>query len=116
MLRGCSEGSWTSTVTLNGRKRHVGGMSFAEALKIEERSEFELSDFWGHRGQEPTIDATMLRTVEWCGIGGFEQWWGRLARRTASDFIDGGVEPGSLVYSAGLRTHSDSARSKELVG
>jgi hypothetical protein len=73
-------------------------MSFAEARKIEERSEFQLPDFWGHRGHERTIDATMLRTVEWCGIGGFEPWWRRLARQTATDFIDGGVEPTSLAY------------------
>ncbi len=104
MITKCAEGSWTSTVRLEGgkrhvgRKKHVGGMGIAEARKIEERSEFQLPDFWGHRGHEQTIEATMLRTVEWCGIGGFEPWWKRLARRTASDFIDGGVEPGSLVY------------------
>jgi hypothetical protein len=105
VIKKCAEGSWTSTVKLDGtkrhvgRKRHVGGMCFAEARKIEERSEFQLPNFWaGHRGQDQTIDATMLRTVEWCGMGGFEPWWRRLARRTVSDFIDGGVEPGSLVY------------------
>jgi hypothetical protein len=73
-------------------------MSFAEARKIEERSEFQLPNFWGHHGHEQTIDATMLRTVDWCGVGGFDPWWRRLARRTTGDFIDGGVEPGSLVY------------------
>jgi hypothetical protein len=105
LIEKCVEGSWISTVTLDGRNRHVGrrkhvgGMSFAEARKIGERSEYQLPDFWGgNRGQEQTIDATMLRTVEWCGIGGFEPWWRRLSRRTSSDFIDGGVEPGSLVY------------------
>ena len=104
-IKRCSEGSFASTIRLDGwkrsvgPKRHVGGMSLAEARKIEDRSEFQLPDFWwGDRGREQTIDATMLRTVDWCGIGGFEPWWRRLARRTVSDFIDGGVEPGSLVY------------------
>jgi len=105
VIKRCSEGSSTSTITLDGRKRrvgpkrHVGGMSLAEARKVENRSEFQLPDFWGwNRCQEQTIDATMLRTVDWCGLGGFEPWWRRLARRTVSDFIDGGVESGSLVY------------------
>lgn len=29
----------------------------------------------------------MLRTVEWCQIGGFDQWWRRLARLTVEDVL-----------------------------
>jgi hypothetical protein len=101
----CSEGRASVTMKLDGGSRqvgqtkYVGGMSLAEARKIEDRSEFELRDFWwGSRYQEQTIDATMLRTVEWCGIGGFEPWWKRLARRTTRDFLEGGLDPGLLVY------------------
>lgn len=104
-IKECSEGSLSSTVKLDGRTRsienvrRVGGMSLAKARRVEERSEFELRNFWGGtRYQEQTIDATMLRTVEWCGIGGFEAWWRRLARRTSGDFIEGGIDPGSVVY------------------
>jgi hypothetical protein len=73
----------------------------ASALKIPEfmtnditsASPFFLRDFWTcHRSQEDAIDATMLRVVEWCGIGGFEPWWKRLARSANEAVLRGGME------------------------
>jgi hypothetical protein len=50
-----------------------------------------LPDFWRGRGnQEHSIDATMLRAAEWCQIGGFEQWWERLAQEAIEDMMLGG--------------------------
>ena len=97
VIKECSEGIAIST--LGGKTTHVGRMTLAEARTIEDRSPYQLRNFWGgHRTQEQTIDATMLRTVEWCGIGGFEPWWKRLARQTTADFIEGGLDPGPLIY------------------
>jgi hypothetical protein len=67
---------------------HIPGAS-----EIEKLSPFHLRNFWsGGRQQELSIDATMLRTVSWCGIGGFDPWWKRLAKETASLFSYGGIE------------------------
>jgi hypothetical protein len=33
----------------------------------------------------------MLRTVEWCGIAGFEQWWRRLAQSSKEMQLQGGM-------------------------
>jgi hypothetical protein len=49
--------------------------------------------FWGARDQQEIfIDATMLRTVEWCEIGGFDEYWENLARGIYSDSLKYGVE------------------------
>jgi hypothetical protein len=73
----------------------------ASALKIPEflandiqtSSSLFLRNFWTcHRSQEDAIDATMLRTVEWCGIGGFEPWWQRLARSAKEAVLKGGMD------------------------
>ena len=54
-------------------------------------SRVRFRDFWGGRDeQQLTLDATMLRAVEWCQIGGFEHWWQRLARELAEDVLRGG--------------------------
>lgn len=51
-------------------------------------------DFWyGRDGQEYSIDATMLRTVEWCEIGGFEDYWIRNANHQYESLISNGIEP-----------------------
>ena len=48
----------------------------------------DLSNFWsGAEGQQNTIDATMLRTMDWLGIAGFEHWWERLARQTHDEVL-----------------------------
>jgi len=70
------------------------GMSYTEASDILNQSPFRLRDFWAGRDPvELTIDATMLRTVEWCNIGGFDQWWLRLAKHLYRDVVEGGLDP-----------------------
>lgn len=54
----------------------------ANATNIEEISPIVLHDFWG--GAQPedySFEATMLRTVDWCEIAGFDSWWHRLEQR-----------------------------------
>jgi hypothetical protein len=61
------------------------------ANDIASTSRVILPDFWSGRDeQQLTIDATMLRATEWLRIGGFDHWWGRLARETAEDVVLGG--------------------------
>jgi hypothetical protein len=79
---------------------YTNGMLPSEAPDIEHASEYLLREFWyGHRSQLSSLDATMLRTVEWCRIGGFERWWRRLARLTNENVIRGGIEAaGAMSY------------------
>jgi hypothetical protein len=54
----------------------------ANATNIEAISPIFLRDFWG--GAQPedySFEATMLRTVDWCEIAGFDSWWHRLEQR-----------------------------------
>jgi hypothetical protein len=54
----------------------------ANATNIEDISPIFLRDFWG--GAQPedySFEATMLRTVDWCEIAGFDSWWHRLEQR-----------------------------------
>ena len=68
----------------------VGATSIAEASDIRNHSPYLLRDFWGGADwQELSIDATMLRTVEWCKIGGFDEWWERLADTQREGIVDG---------------------------
>lgn len=68
------------------------GMSIAEASNVESLNRSILPDFWGGQdSQELSIDATMLRTAEWCQIGGFEEWWRRLAKEVKQDTMQGGM-------------------------
>ncbi|MBU0493536.1 MAG: CHAT domain-containing protein [Chloroflexi bacterium] len=70
------------------------GKHYAEASDILDQSPFWLRDFWGGSDyQEFSIDATMLRTVEWCNIGGFDEWWLRLANEHYEAVTQGGIEP-----------------------
>jgi hypothetical protein len=77
-----------------GKSEIFGKMTIAEASRIKQLSIFKLRNFWGfHDQQEFTIDATMLRAVEWCNIGGFNDWWERLAKNRYEDIVQGGVDP-----------------------
>jgi hypothetical protein len=77
-----------------GETRKVGGMSYAEASDISNLSPYKLPNFWsGFDHQDLSIDATMLRTVEWCNIGSFDQWWLRLAKEHFEATTQGGVDP-----------------------
>jgi hypothetical protein len=94
----CAKGT-SVEILETGETKRIGGMPLAKASDIRNVSPYILQNFWsGRDDQELSIDATMLRTVEWCDIGGFDEWWERLARSTTQDIIQGGIDsiPGSF--------------------
>jgi len=100
-IRQCSRGT-PEFIAGSGKTktRRIGGMSLREASQVRRLSRFQLRDFWtGSDYQEFTIDATMLRTVEWCDVGGFDDWWQRMAKEFAQDAALGGVEPVPASYA-----------------
>jgi len=63
--------------TSKGREPEANVTNFGEIFPIF------LRDFWDFALLgECSLDASMLRTVDWCGITGFEQWWRRLTQPT----------------------------------
>jgi hypothetical protein len=77
-----------------GKIRTTGGIPLKKARNILNQSTFELPNFWeGNDSQEFSIDATMLRTVEWCKVGGFDEWWARYAKDEYEMIHQGGFEP-----------------------
>jgi hypothetical protein len=79
---------------IEAAKKFVHYVMPGKAARISGLSEFELRNFWGpaHDCQGYSIDATMLRTVGWCQIGGFEEWWRRMAKMFREGILRGGVE------------------------
>jgi hypothetical protein len=93
-----------------GETKREGGMPLSKASDVKNVSPYLLRNFWGGRDeQELSIDATMLRTVEWCDIGGFDEWWERLARCTREDIIQGGIDPGPGSFWLFSMSRSDYA-------
>ena len=72
----------------------LGKTPSVEACDISKYSPLVLYNFWagGDAVQDLTIDSTMLRTAEWCGIGGFDEWWHRLAEDLYRLTILGGID------------------------
>ncbi len=63
-----------------------------DPIRVVEITSGLLHNFWGHYDHEaPIIDATMLRTAEWCRIGGFDEWWERLANEEKESVLKGGL-------------------------
>lgn len=70
------------------------GLTYEEASDILNVSLYRLSDFWScSDSQELSITATMLRTVQWCDIGGFDEWWLRVAKLEYEMAVQGGIDP-----------------------
>jgi nucleoside phosphorylase len=85
--------------TETGGSKRIGGMSIAEARNVESLGGVILRDFWGGTDkQELSIDATMFRAVEWCQIGGFEEWWRRLAKEVKQSTLQGGTGPAACFF------------------
>lgn len=63
-----------------GKNRKQKDIPTEDIQGISQYSNVEIYDFWiGATGFEQyVIDSTMLRSVEWLEIGGFEEWWVRL--------------------------------------
>lgn len=69
------------------------GLSFDDASDVLNQSISRLEDFWGLSDYFVlTGNATMLRTVQWCEIGGFHDWWLRLAKTDYEMIIQGGID------------------------
>ena len=66
---------------------------------VETTSSLDLPNFWvGNDYQDLSLDATMLRTAEWCDIGGFDMWWRRLATEQYEGIIREGAENVPAAY------------------
>jgi hypothetical protein len=89
-----------------GNERVAGGT----ATNIAGTS-ISLRAFWGGAPPEDhSFEATMLRTVDWCEIAGFEQWWQRLARERKEKLLQGGIEePTGAAYWLFHMVRSDYA-------
>lgn len=82
------------TYAYEQQQRYGRDVSHVEASDILERSMFGLQDFWeSHPPQAPSFIATMLRTVEWCGIGGFDHWWHSFERQVLEGLFRYGSDP-----------------------
>lgn len=78
----------------NSKVTYVNKIPEHDARGVEQVSPFLLHNFWGgHDVQIFSIDATMLRTVEWARIGGFDPWWRRLKKTLTQSVLTGGAEP-----------------------
>ncbi len=64
--------------------------------------------FWHNHW--PHIDSVMLRAVHWCEIGGFENWWKRLAQHETELVLQGGVDPTPGGYRLANMVRADYAR------
>jgi len=92
--RGVSALIIDSDTNLGRKTRRIGGIKRKNFKDITNISTFWLRNFWFRRySQEFSIDATMLRTVEWCKIGGFDEWWERLVKETKMNVLQGGFSP-----------------------
>jgi hypothetical protein len=85
--------SWKEQETAALREYHKKRDTEANAISILEISPILLRDFWdaGPLG-EYSFEASLLRTVDWCNIRGFEQWWQRLVRVSQEGVLAGGIE------------------------
>jgi hypothetical protein len=71
--------------------KDISGVQAADILK---QSPICLTPFWeSHPPQDSSFIATMLRTVEWCKIGGFDHWWNSLSRGILEGVYQIGVDP-----------------------
>ena len=80
-------------------------------------SQTVLRNFWGGRREdELTIDATILRCVNWCQIGGFDQWWQRLARETTENLTQGWFDDIAGAYWLFAMCRSEDALALMQIG
>ena len=67
----------------------------AEDNTSHARLQLASGSFWGgHDKEELIIDATMLRTAEWCDVGGFDLWWQVWADDVRDQIAHGGFGSG----------------------
>lgn len=95
----------------SGKTRNKEREPKANITNFVEISPIFLRDFWDTAWLgEYCLDASMLRTVDWCGIAGFEQWWRRLAQSHKEMLLQGGMEePAAAAYWLFNMVRSDYA-------
>ena len=82
------------------QRHHREPALLAHDIRVEDTSQFELPDFWeAPQLGEYSDEATMLRTVRWCDVPGFDPWWRRLAQRSQENLLRRGTEePAQAAY------------------
>jgi hypothetical protein len=96
--RGSNPSQYSRQIIANWREaeteaisRVVGTGQSAWASSVRQNPTSALSGFWNSSdSQSLSIDATMLRTNEWCGFAGFEPWWKEMARGVQQSAFSGG--------------------------
>jgi hypothetical protein len=89
---------------------HGKDVSHVEVSDVLGQSLFSLQPFWeNHPPQHPSFDATMLRTVEWCSIGGFDHWWQSFARQALEGIFRVGIDPVPAAFYLFSMCRSDYA-------
>jgi hypothetical protein len=74
--------------------RVVGTDKSLWAESVRNNPTTALSGFWNcFDSQVFSIDATMLRTNEWCRLSGFEVWWSEISNQTRQSAFSGGANP-----------------------
>ena len=82
----------------------------AKPNNIESISTIRLPNFWETPPLgEYSVDAAMLRTVDWCEIAGFEPWWRRLVREREEDLLRGGIDRNTAAFWLFNMVRSDYA-------
>src|ERR1700727_1052428 len=72
-------------------ERVIGTNQSAWAQSVRQNPTSVLSGFWSAGdSQRLSIEATMLRTNEWCGLAGFEPWWKEIAKNVQEGAFSGG--------------------------
>jgi hypothetical protein len=94
-----------------GESGVVGALTFGETAQVRTQPTWVPRAFWSRgRHYDWTMDATMLRAVEWCQVGGFNDWWERLARNEYEDALRESVDPVMVSYWLFAMSRSAFAR------
>ena len=96
--RGSNPSQYTRQIIANWREPEkeaiqslVGTSKSVYAQSVRQNPASVLSGFWrAGDSQWLSIEATMLRTNEWCGLVGFEPWWKTIAKNVQEGAFSGG--------------------------
>jgi hypothetical protein len=96
--RGSDPSKYSRQIIANWREaendsvqRVVGTSQSVWAQSVRQNPASVLSGFWSAGdSQWMSIEATMLRTNEWCGLAGFEPWWKQIAKNVQEGAFSGG--------------------------
>jgi hypothetical protein len=94
--RGNDCSSIVRKIQSNWRDAEARAIEIAHGIADGRKTKFDpnifLDRFWdSFDQQELSIDATILRTAQWCNIQGYEQWWKRQESELREAAFGGGV-------------------------